>query len=259
MSQGGLGFDYKWNMGWMHDTLHYVEQDPIHRSWSHNEMTFGLVYAFSERFVLPLSHDEVVHGKGSLIGKMPGDPWRRLANLRSYLAFMWTHPGKKLLFMGGELGQPSEWNHDGQLDWGLLDDPGHAGLQRLVRDLNRLYAGEPSLHRLDADAAGFSWIVGDDTANSVFIFMRHAPGSAPLLCALNATPVPRYGYRVGVPQGGRWREVLNTDAGIYGGGNLGAGGHVQAAPHGVHGQPHALELVLPPLAVVVLKPEGSVA
>ncbi len=257
VAEGGLGFDYKWNMGWMHDTLHYMEQDPVHRSWSHNELTFGLVYAFSETFVLPLSHDEVVHGKGSLIGKMPGDPWRKRANLRSYFGFMWTHPGKKLLFMGGELGQSSEWNHDAELDWSLLDDPDHAGLQRLVRDLNRLYAAEPSLHRQDADPAGFQWIVGDDATNSVFVFLRKAPGSAPLLCALNATPVPRHGYRVGVPQAGRWREVLNTDAEVYGGGNLGAGGPVEAASHGAHGQSHSLEMVLPPLAMVVLKPEGN--
>ena len=257
VAEGGLGFDYKWNMGWMHDTLHYVEQDPIYRAWSHNQMTFGLVYAFSETFVLPLSHDEVVHGKGSLIGKMPGDAWRKLANLRSYLGFMWTHPGKKLLFMGGELGQWSEWNHDGELDWSLLDQPDHAGLQRLVRDLNRLYTAEPALHRLDAKAEGFEWIVGDDATNSVFVFLRKAPGCAPLLCALNATPEPHYGYRVGVPQGGRWREVLNSDAAIYGGGNFGAGGHVDAARQDAHGQPCSLELALPPLAMIVLKPEGD--
>ena len=255
VSEGGLGFDYKWNMGWMHDTLHYMEQDPVYRSYSHNEMTFGLVYAFSERFVLPLSHDEVVHGKGSLIGKMPGDAWRKLANLRAYFGFMWTHPGKKLLFMGGELGQWREWNHDGELDWGLLDDPAHAGLQRLVRDLNRLYAAEPALHRTDAKPEGFHWIVGDDTANSVFVFLRKADGEPPLLCAMNCTPVPRYGYRVGVPEAGRWREVLNTDAQTYGGGNLGSGGQVEAAHRELHGQPASLDLVLPPLAMVVLKPD----
>ena len=255
LAEGGLGFDYKWNMGWMHDTLHYMEQDPVHRSYTHSEMTFGLVYAFSEKFVLPLSHDEVVHGKGSLIGKMPGDTWRKLANLRAYFGFMWTHPGKKLLFMGGELGQWREWNHDAELDWGLLDNPAHAGLQRLVRDLNRLYAAEPALHATDADPAGFQWLIGDDKANSVFVFLREAEGQAPLLCAMNCTPVPRYGYRVGVPLDGRWREVLNTDAETYGGGNVGAGGWVEAARRAMHGQPASLELVLPPLAMVVLKPD----
>jgi 1,4-alpha-glucan branching enzyme len=254
VDQGGLGFSYKWNMGWMHDTLHYMEQDPVYRSYNHNGLTFGLVYAFSEKFVLPLSHDEVVHGKGSLINKMPGDVWRKFANLRAYFGFMWTHPGKKLLFMGGELAQWTEWNHDAELDWALLDRPDHAGMQRLVRDLNRLYAAEPALHQLDADPQGFEWIVGDDAVNSVFVFLRKAPGHPPLLCALNCTPVPRHGYRVGVPQGGTWREVLNTDAAIYGGGNLGSGGQVEAQHHSAHGRPLSVELVLPPLAMVVLKP-----
>ena len=254
VAQGGLGFDYKWNMGWMHDSLHYMEKDPVYRAWAHNEVTFGLVYAFSEKFVLPLSHDEVVHGKKSLLSKMPGDTWRKFANLRSYFGFMWTHPGKKLLFMGGELGQWTEWNHDAQLDWALLDQPNHAGLQRLVRDLNGLYAAEPALHRGDADPGGFEWLVGDDASNSVFVFLRQAEGQPPLLCALNATPVPRYDYRVGVPQGGVWREVLNTDAVVYGGGNIGSLGQVQAVPQAAHGKPHSIELVLPPLAMVVLKP-----
>ena len=254
IADGGLGFSYKWNMGWMHDTLHYMEQDPVYRAWNHNGLTFGLVYAYSERFVLPLSHDEVVHGKGSLLNKMPGDPWRKFANLRSYLGFMWTHPGKKLLFMGGELAQWKEWNHDAELDWALLDHPDHAGVQRLVRDLNRLYAGEAALHRTDFDPAGFEWVVGDDQTNSVFAFLRKAPGQPPLLCVLNATPAPRHGYRIGVPQGGAWREVLNTDAAIYGGGNLGSGGQVGAGEHSAHGRSHSLELVLPPLAMVVLKP-----
>jgi 1,4-alpha-glucan branching enzyme len=254
VDQGGLGFSYKWNMGWMHDTLHYMELDPVYRSYNHNGLTFGLVYAFSEKFVLPLSHDEVVHGKGSLINKMPGDAWRKFANLRAYLGFMWAHPGKKLLFMGGEIAQWTEWNHDAELDWALLEQPNHAGVQRLVRDLNRLYAAEPALHRWDADPQGFEWIVGDDAANSVFVFLRKAPGEPPLLCALNLTPVPRYGYRVGVPQEGAWREILNTDAGVYGGGNLGSGGQVEAHDYSAHGKPHSLELVLPPLAMVILKP-----
>ena len=253
VSEGGLGFTYKWNMGWMHDTLSYMEQDPIYRSWRHNELTFGLVYAFSERFVLPLSHDEVVHGKGSLIGKMPGDPWRKMANLRAYLAFMWTHPGKKLLFMGDEIAQEREWSHDRELDWDLLDNPAHAGLQKLVRALNRLYAAEPALHRSDADPAGFRWIVGDDQANSVFVFLRASPGAPTLLVGVNMTPEPRFGYRVGVPSAGRWREVLNTDAQDYGGGNVGSGGAVEARPDPLHGQPCSLELTLPPLGVVVLK------
>jgi 1,4-alpha-glucan branching enzyme len=257
VGQGGLGFSYKWNMGWMHDTLDYVEQDPVYRSWRHNELTFGLVYAFSERFVLPLSHDEVVHGKGSLIGKMPGDPWRRFANLRAYLAFMWTHPGKKLLFMGGEIAQLREWNHDREIDWDLLRQPDHAGVQRLVHDLNRLYADEPGLHAGDADPAGFQWLVGDDAANSVFVYLRKSPAgdAPPLMIALNMTPVPRFGYRVGAPEGGRWREILNTDADVYGGGNLGAGGWVLAQHLGAHGQAWSLELTLPPLAAIVLKPE----
>ncbi len=257
VSEGGLGFSYKWNMGWMHDTLDYVEQDPVYRSWRHNELTFGLVYAFSERFVLPLSHDEVVHGKGSLIGKMPGDPWRKFANLRAYLAFMWTHPGKKLLFMGGEIAQLREWSHDREIDWELLSQTDHAGVQRLVRDLNRLYADEPGLHTGDADPAGFQWLVGDDAAKSVFVYLRKSPvGDAPpLLIALNMTPVPRFAYRVGAPEGGRWREILNTDADVYGGGNLGAGGGVEAQQMAAHGQAWSLELTLPPLAAVVLKPE----
>jgi 1,4-alpha-glucan branching enzyme len=255
ISEGGLGFSYKWNMGWMHDTLSYMERDPLYRAWHHNELTFGLVYAFSERFVLPLSHDEVVHGKGSLYGKMPGDPWRKLANLRAYLSFMWAHPGKKLLFMGCELGQEREWSHDRELDWWLLERPGHAGLQRLVRDLNALYAAEPALHASDADPAGFRWLVGDDQANSVFAFLRTGPGGKPLLFAVNMTPEPRYGYRIGAPVGGRWREVLNSDAGSYGGGNIGSGGAVEARHEPAHGQPFALDVVLPPLGAVILKPE----
>jgi 1,4-alpha-glucan branching enzyme len=254
VSDGGLGFAYKWNMGWMHDTLDYMAQDPIYRAWRHSEMTFGLLYAFSERFVLPLSHDEVVHGKGSLLNKMPGDRWRKFANLRAYFAFMWTHPGKKLLFMGGEIGQEREWSHDRQIDWDLLEKPDHAGLQRLVRDLNRVYAAEPALHELDADPSGFQWLVGDDSANSVFAFLRRGKGDAPpILFAVNLTPVPRYDYRIGAPREGVWREILNTDAEIYGGGNIGAGGRVQSEPVPLHGQPCSLNLVLPPLGGVLLK------
>jgi 1,4-alpha-glucan branching enzyme len=257
VGEGGLGFSYKWNMGWMHDTLDYMEQDPVHRAWRHGEMTFGMVYAYSERFVLPLSHDEVVHGKGSLLNKMPGDAWQKLANLRLYLAFMWTHPGKKLLFMGGELGQWTEWNHDAQLDWALLDHPDHAGLHRLVGDLNRLYAAEPALHASDCDPAGFAWVIGGDRANSVFAFLRRGPGGETLLAVVNATPVPHHGYRVGVPRGGAWVEVLNTDAAVYGGSNLGSLGRVEASAPGAHGQAQALSLTLPPLAAVVLKPAAA--
>src|SRR5262249_17873964 len=181
IADGGLGFSYKWNMGWMHDTLNYVSKDPVHRTYHHDDMTFGMLYAFSENFILPLSHDEVVHGKRSLLGKMPGDRWQRLANLRAYFGFMWGHPGKKLLFMGGEFAQEREWDHDRELDWNLLDDPAHAGVQRLVRDLNRIYAAEPALHRADCDPRGFEWVIADDRANSVFAFLRLAQEAAPVL------------------------------------------------------------------------------
>jgi 1,4-alpha-glucan branching enzyme len=256
VSEGGLGFGYKWNMGWMHDTLSYVEREPLYRSYHHNEMTFGIVYAFSERFVLPISHDEVVHGKGSLIGKMPGDAWQKLANLRAYFSFMWTHPGKKLLFMGCEIGQHREWSHDGEVDWALLQDPAHAGLQMLLRDLNKVYAREPALHASDADPAGFDWIVGADAANSVFAFLRRHEGAKPLVVVLNMTPVPREGYRVGVPHAGAWREIVNSDAGIYGGSNMGNGGSVKTTSEPAHGRPHSLDLVLPPLSAVVFRFEG---
>ena len=253
--QGGLGFHFKWNMGWMHDTLSYMSEDPVHRRWHHDKMTFGLIYAFSERFILPLSHDEVVHGKGSLYGRVPGDEWQKLATLRAYFGFMWTHPGKKLLFMGGELAQVHEWNHDGEVDWGLLGNPGHAGIQRLVGDLNRLHRDEPALHQQDADGAGFAWIVGNDADNGVYAYERHAEGEAPLVVVVNMTPVPRERYRIGVPRGGFWRELLNTDAALYGGGNLGNAGGRAAEDIGAHGRAHSLELVLPPLAALILKHE----
>jgi 1,4-alpha-glucan branching enzyme len=252
IDKGGLGFSYKWNMGWMHDTLNYVAHEPVHRRWHHNDMTFGLIYAFSERFVLPLSHDEVVHGKRSLYGRAPGDAWQKLATLRAYFAFMWTHPGKKLLFMGGEIGQMHEWSHDGEIDWDLLRDGGHAGLQRLVGDLNRLYVSLPELHASDADAAGFRWVVGDDADNSVFAYERSAGGN-PLVIVVNMTPVPRHAYRVGAARAGKWREILNTDAGLYGGGNLGNGGCVTTEPTPAHGREQSLPLLLPPLAALVLR------
>lgn len=251
----GLGFSFKWNMGWMHDTLEYIEHEPIHRAYHHDQLTFGLVYAFSERFVLPISHDEVVHGKGSLLGKMPGDRWQRFANLRSYFGFMWAHPGKKLLFMGCEIAQEREWNHDGEIDWHLLDDGAHSGIQRLVRDLNHLYVAEPSLHDSDGDPSGFAWIVGDDRANSVFAFVRTSRSGAPLLVVCNMTPVPRHGYRIGVPRPGRWREVANTDSRFYGGSDLGNDGAVYAVDQPSHGLSQSVQLTLPPLATVILRGE----
>jgi len=255
VSDGGLGFAYKWNMGWMHDTLDYVHQEPIHRKWHHNELTFGLIYAFTEKFILPLSHDEVVHGKGSLYGKIPGDEWQKLATLRAYFAFMWTHPGKKLLFMGGEIGQIREWSHDGEVNWELLQNPRHAGLQRLLGDLNRTYARFPALHRDDADSSGFSWVIGNDAENSVYAYERHAAGEPTVLVIVNMTPVPRHNYRVGVSVAGYWRELLNTDAEIYGGSNLGNGGAVHTLAVSAHGRAQSIELVLPPLAALILQPE----
>jgi 1,4-alpha-glucan branching enzyme len=255
VTNGGLGFSYKWNMGWMHDTLAYLSENPVHRRWHHDHMTFGLLYAFSERFILPLSHDEVVHGKGSLYGRVPGDAWQKLATLRAYFGFMWTHPGKKLLFMGGELGQIQEWNHDGEIAWNLLANHAHAGLQKLVGRLNRLYRDEASLHRRDSESGGFAWIVGDDADNSVFAYERHADGSPPIVVVVNMTPVPRRVYRIGVPRDGFWRELLNTDSEYFGGGNLGNAGGVRASATPAHGRSHSLQILLPPLATVILKPE----
>ena len=248
---GGLGFDFKWNMGWMNDTLAYFALDPVHRRWHHHQITFALTYAWSEHYVLPLSHDEVVHGKGSLLGKMWGDPWQKRANLRALYALMYAFPGKKLLFMGSELAAPAEWNHDAELDWGLLQDPAHAGVQHLVRDLNRLYRERPSLHARDGDAAAFRWIEADDADHSVYSFMRfgHQPQQQ-LLAVCNLTPMPRAGWRIGVPQAGLWREVLNTDSAHYGGSNMGNHGGVQAEAVAMHGQAWSLKLNLPPLAVV---------
>jgi len=252
--EGGLGFDFKWNMGWMHDTLHYLQEDPVNRSHHHGEITFGLVYAFSEAFLLPLSHDEVVYGKGSLIRKMPGDAWQKFANLRAYFAFMWTYPGKKLLFMGGEFAQDREWNHDTGLDWDLLDNPSNAGMQALVRDLNGAYRRMPALHQGDCDSRGFRWVVVGDSANSVFAYLRLAIGDgATALVVCNFTPVPQYDYRVGVPDHGAWSEVLNTDAEGYGGTNAGNGGTLQAEAVPSHGFPNSLSLTLPPLATLILQ------
>jgi 1,4-alpha-glucan branching enzyme len=253
---GGLGFGFKWNMGWMHDTLRYMAQDPIHRKYHHNDLTFGLLYAFQENFILPLSHDEVVHGKGSLIGKMPGDRWQRFANLRAYYGFMWTHPGKKLLFMGGEFAQEREWNHDTGLDWHLLGDPLHRGVQLVVRDLNRLYRELPALHELDAEADGFQWIDAGDAEQSTLAYTRCSRDPHELAVVVaNFTPVPRHGYRVGVPRGGLYRERFNSDALDYGGSGLGNAGAVQAEAHPAHGHAQSLVLTLPPLATLVFTHE----
>jgi len=251
---GGLGFTHKWNMGWMHDTLRYIGHDPVHRTHHHDDMTFGLLYAFTERFILPISHDEVVYGKGSLLGRMPGDHWQKFANLRAYLAFMWTHPGKKLLFMGGEFGQPEEWNHDSQLSWQLTGNPMHAGVSRLLKDLNAIYQKEPALHARDFSSEGFRWVVGDDRAQSIFAWIRYgSEADSPLLVICNFTPVPRQDYHVGVPETGYWTEILNTDAATYGGSGMGNLGGVNATACGSHGLPAALALTLPPPAVTVLK------
>jgi len=255
LADNGLGFDYKWNMGWMHDTLRYVEENPVYRQWHHDDMTFGMVYAYSERFVLPISHDEVVHGKGSLLGKMPGDDWQKRANLRAYLSFMWTHPGKKLIFMGCELGETREWNHDASPDWSLLDDPRHRGIQTLLRDLNRLYVENGALHEKDSDPGGFAWIVGDDRVNSVFAYRRSGrDASKPMIVVLNMTPVVRHDYRIGVPHAGAWRERFNSDADVYGGSGVGNRGMVLATDDGSHGLPASVVLTLPPLAALVLEP-----
>jgi 1,4-alpha-glucan branching enzyme len=249
---GGLGFGLKWNMGWMHDTLKYFQHDPVHRRYHHGRLTFSIWYAFSENFVLPLSHDEVVHGKGALIGKMPGDEWQQFANLRLLYGYMWTHPGKKLLFMGGEFGQRREWHHDESLEWHVLRYPLHAGVQRWIADLNQLYRATPALHELDFSDAGFEWIDCDDADLSVLSFLRLSGSGPPVLVACNFTPVPREGYRLGVPRGGRWRERLNSDAADYGGSGQGNLGAVEAEPRGAHGRAHSVSLRLPPLAVVVL-------
>jgi 1,4-alpha-glucan branching enzyme len=244
-------------MGWMNDTLRYMHEDPVHRRWHHDKLTFGLVYAFSENFILPISHDEVVHGKGSMLGKMPGDAWQRFANLRLYYGFMWGHPGKKLLFMGQEFAQPHEWRHDESLPWSLLEDPAHAGVQRLVGDLNRLYRDQTPLHRLDAVPEGFEWLVGDDAEHSVLAWLRHDGAGGSVLVACNFTPVPRHGYRVPLPDAApsNWREALNTDSRHYGGSDLGNGDGVLLAEAVAHrGHPRALALTLPPLATVFLVP-----
>ena len=253
---GGLGFGMKWNMGWMHDTLGYFKRDPVYRKHHHDELTFSLWYAFQENFVLPLSHDEVVHGKGSLIGRMPGDAWQQFANLRLLFGTMWAHPGKKLLFMGGEFGQRREWTHEDSLEWHALDlDPRHEGVQRWVADVNRVYRNEKSLHEKDFSGDGFRWINRGDWEASVLSFLRQSEHNAPVLVVCNFTPLPRYNYRVGVPRGGRWRELLNSDAEYYGGSGMGNQGGVEAQPMPYEDLSHSLALTLPPLAVLFFKPE----
>ena len=251
---GGLGFTFKWNMGWMHDTLDYFGRDPVHRRFHQNQLTFGLLYAFTENFVLVLSHDEVVHGKRALLDKMPGDLWQRFANLRALYGYMYGHPGKKMLFMGGEFGQWREWNHDASLDWHLCEQPPHSGLQRYLQDLNQLYRAEPALHEIDDDWTGFQWIDFNDADNSVIAFLRNGrnPGEQ-IVCVGNMTPIPRHHYRVGVPRGGWYRELLNSDAALYGGSNVGNSGGVPADNSPCHGLPCSLTLTLPPLSMIFLK------
>lgn len=255
-SAGGLGFHYKWNLGWMNDTLEYMRADPIHRKWHHDKMTFGLLYAFNENFVLPLSHDEVVHGKGSLLGKMPGDDWQRFANLRAYYGFMWGHPGKKLLFMGQEFAQSQEWNHDAELPWALLEDQRHAGVQRLVHDLNQLYRTSTALHQLDCEARGFEWLVPEDAALSVFAWLRRDDRNGLVIVVSNFTPGVRHHYCLGIPGGAKtWREVLNTDSSHYGGSNQGNGAApLQATTSPLDAHMSLLQLTLPPLATLFLVP-----
>jgi 1,4-alpha-glucan branching enzyme len=255
---GGLGFGFKWNMGWMHDILEYMSTEPIYRSYHHNRITFSLMYAFTENFVLPFSHDEVVYGKGSMIRKMPGDEWQKFAHLRCLYGYMFGHPGKKLLFMGDEFGQWSEWNHDQSLEWHLLQHPFHSSLQRWVRDLNTLYRGEPALHELDSEPSGFEWVDCTDYQRSIVSFLRRGRQPADtLLFVCNFTPVPRQNYRVGAPQAGYWRETLNSDAPLYGGSGQGNMGGLSAAPLPIHGRPFSLNMTLPPLGVVIFKPEDT--
>jgi 1,4-alpha-glucan branching enzyme len=254
---GGLGFGLKWNMGWMHDVLNYTSQDPVFRTYHQNEITFSLVYAFAENFVLPFSHDEVVYGKGSMIRKMPGDDWQKFANLRLLYGFMFGHPGKKLLFMGDEFGQWSEWNHDGSLEWNLLEHSSHAGLKRWVRDLNTLYRGEPLLHTMDFNSAGFEWVDCKDFQRSIISFLRRGQNpNDQLLFVCNFTPVVRQNYRVGVPLEGYWKEILNSDAPLYGGSGQGNFGGLSTVPLPIHGRPFSLNMTLPPLGIVVFRPES---
>ena len=255
---GGLGFGMKWDMGWMHDTLEYMSRDPVHRKYHHNKLTFRMIYAYHENFILPLSHDEVVYGKGSLLRKMPGDDWQKFANLRLLFGYMYAQPAKKLLFMGGEFGQWDEWYHEGSLSWHLLEYPLHAGLQRWVQDLNQLCRNEPAFHELDFDPAGFQWIDCNDSMQSTLSLLRKGRSTDEMvIVVLNFTPVPRQNYRVGVPKDGFWREILNSDASDYGGSGQGSMGGIKAEPTSSHGHPYSITLTLPPLAVVYFKCDGE--
>ncbi|HEY0787068.1 MAG TPA: 1,4-alpha-glucan branching protein GlgB, partial [Thermoanaerobaculia bacterium] len=253
---GGLGFGLKWDMGWMHDTLHYMAREPIYRKYHHGELTFRMIYAFNENFVLPLSHDEVVHGKGSLIGKMPNDDWQKFANLRLLYAYMWSQPGKKLLFMGGEVAQWAEWNHESSVEWHLTALPMHSGIQRVVRELNRIYRDYPALHDYDTISSGFEWIDGSDAEQSVLSYIRRGRDEhPPMVIVMNFTPVPRLNYRVGVPEGGHWAEIFNSDAAEFGGSGHGNMGGIDAAPIPMHGRSHSITITVPPLGAVYFSPQ----
>jgi 1,4-alpha-glucan branching enzyme len=254
VDSGGLGFTYKWNMGWMNDTLSYMSEDPVHRKYHHDKMTFGLVYAFNENFVLPLSHDEVVHGKRSILGRMPGDDWQKFANLRAYYGAMFAHPGKKLLFMGNEIAQHDEWNHDRSLDWHLLDKPAHRGVQQLLRDLNHLYSATPALHEIDFDSAGFEWIDWSDRDSSILSWLRRDKHGGYVVCVTNLTPLVRDSYRIGVPESGNYRIIINTDDERFGGSGVGSGS-VASIDAGHNGRPFSIDVTLPPLATVFLEKE----
>jgi 1,4-alpha-glucan branching enzyme len=253
---GGLGFGFKWNMGWMHDSLDYISHEPIYRQFHHHEMTFAMVYAWSEQFILPISHDEVVHGKGSLLGKMPGDRWQQLANLRAYLAYMWAHPGKQLIFMGSEFAQEAEWNEGRGLDWWLLDNAENAGMLALVGDINRAYTDSAAMWSLDNEPEGFEWIDANDAGSNAFTWLRWGSDGSVMACLSNFAPVPRVDYRVGLPFGGRWKEVINTDSLAYGGSGVGNLGEVFAWEDPWHGRPASATVTLPPLGVVWLRYDG---
>jgi len=251
---GGLGFGFKWNMGWMHDTLQYAARDPVHRGYHHDEITFSMIYAYSENYILPLSHDEVVHGKGALLRKFAGDEWRQFAGLRSLLAFMWAHPGKQLLFMGSEFGQGDEWSEQAGLQWHVLEYPLHAGVQQLVKDLNQTYLEHPALWQQDSSPAGFQWIDASDAAGNVLSFLRYGTDGGVLACVANFAAMPHHGYRIGLPSPGTWTEIVNTDADSYGGSGVGNYGQVEAASVPWHGRPASAELSIPPLGVLWLVP-----
>jgi 1,4-alpha-glucan branching enzyme len=254
---GGLGYGFKWNMGWMNDTLQYIEKDPAYRKYHHGELTFSMLYAYDEKFVLPISHDEVVHGKGSLLAKMPGDRWQQLANVRAYLAFMWAHPGKQLLFMGSEFGQQSEWNQERGLEWWILDQPSHRGLQTLVGELNKVYVDNPSMWQLDHHYSGFQWIDGGNADQNLLTFLRYDDAGNPIAVAINFAGHPYHDFKLGLPKSGTWLEILNTDAEVYGGSGVGNFGRIEANGDGSHGQPHSASISIPPLGAVWFKPANT--